>query len=281
MKRKEHRVIPLLLAIIAACVLILAGCLGAGSGLSIKDGTSELDGVTGKITRATSTVNERTGSTLFDVDVDFTNNSDIDVMQVQYRLICEDKQGNMLDDFTFTYNGQDKAMAPGESATDNKGYQKKLDGTAARMRLELVSITSAEEMPPVRLPQKGEYLYRFLMSRGAPDITVVQPTSIVVGIDQGGFLQEATFNTPETLPQAVDALAKVRIGDETGEFVTDNYNYILVEYGDQYYGASLNLYNLETSAYGNYHIYQLEDLGALLSMTTANLTPVSRYGGGS
>ena len=87
MKRKEHRVIPLLLAIIAACVLILAGCLGAGDGLSIKDGTSELDGVTGKITRATSTVNERTGSTLFDVDVDFTNNSDIDVMQVQYRLI--------------------------------------------------------------------------------------------------------------------------------------------------------------------------------------------------
>ena len=51
MKRKEHRVIPLLLAIIAACVLILAGCLGAGSGLSIKDGTSELDGVTGKLSR--------------------------------------------------------------------------------------------------------------------------------------------------------------------------------------------------------------------------------------
>lgn len=279
MKRRACRTVSLLVTGVAVLFLVLAWCAMTRT-LDLEGGTSELDGVTGRIANVSTTFNEKTGATLFDFDVDISNDSDIDVMQVQYRLICLDKQGDELDDFAFTYNGQDKALAPGESVSDHKAFRTEFDGKVAGLKLELMGITSAEEMPPVRLPKVGEYLHEYLMAGGAPDITVVQPVSIVVGIDQGGFLQEATFDSPETVREAADALAKVKVGRETSEFVTDNYNYILIDFGeDQVHGLRLNLYNLEASAYENYHAYELEGLDALWSLAVERAEPVGQLGG--
>lgn len=133
------------------------------------------------------------------------------------------------------------------------------------------------------LPEKGEPLYRTMMlSSGMPDITETLPSAIRVGIDQGGYLREALFDTPESVQAAAEALAKVRVGDEIDEFVTDNYNYIEVEYDNEFFHASLNLYNLEMTANGEWHIYKLDDLGDLWELAVENAVEVEgSYDAGS
>ena len=258
-----------------ACLFALAGCGSAQPEPVAQPSASTLDGVSVELESVSMEYREKTGSTIFQVETKVTNGSDVDIMQVEYELSCLDAQGTVLDTFTCTYNGGDKALAPGESVIDEKGFQKKLDGEAATMGLELLSVTTAEEMPPVRLPQTGEYLYETLMlGAGMPDITKVKPDAIRFGIDQGGYLREALFDKGEPLDEAITAFSQIKVGDEVDEFVTDNYNYIELEFGGTFYHVNLNLYNLEASAYDNWHIYQLENLEPLWNLAEANAVEV-------
>lgn len=105
-----------------------------------------------------------------------------------------------------------------------------------------------------------------MMARGMPEPTVDTLSALRVGIDQMGYLREATF-TGDDLADAIDAFKLIQVGEETNEFVTDNYNYIVLEFADgESYTASINLRSLELSTYNNYHIYALENLGTLWAM---------------
>ena len=81
-------------------------------------------------------------------------------------------------------------------------------------------------------------------------------------IDQGGYGRTATFTEGEELDRAVELLCGIQIGEESNEWVTDNYNWIGITWADgSHSGISLNLSNLEYSIHSSLHTYELEHLG--------------------
>ena len=261
----------LLAVVVTLCVLALSGCTRS---LETSEGVTEVDGVTVELMSAD--VKMDGDLSRFETKTKITNGSDQGIMLVEIHMTVLDKQGNNLFDLNAVYNGETKAIAPGESVIYERPFQRVLDGQAYSVNIDLLSVTTAEELPPVQLPEQGEPLYQYLMNDGMPDITQTTPKSITVGIDQEGYLREAVFDTPSTAKQAADAFAEITVGEEFNEFVTDNYNYIVIEFEDgQYYGAHLNLHNLEVNANGAIHIYELEGLGTLWDMAVDNAHDVN------
>lgn len=128
------------------------------------------------------------------------------------------------------------------------------------VRLSILSVKTAEELPPVHVPKAGEYLYQALDNEHVQNITGEMPVMFDLWIDRGGARSEGEITDPDTIRSLVDAFIKIRIREETDEFVTDNYNGFSMTFADgEQYSVSLNLYNLEYNIYGTYHIYRLGD----------------------
>ena len=80
-------------------------------------------------------------------------------------------------------------------------------------------------------------------------------------VDQGGYGRTATFTKGEALDRAVELFCAIQIGEESGEWVTDNYNWIRLTWEDgSYTGISLNLANLEYFVHSTSHTYELNGL---------------------
>ena len=264
----------ILTAILTALVLqIFSGC---GNELTLVRESSELDGVTVTIEKVEIEKN-RAGSTIFQPRVRIENNAAEGVMEVSFNLICLDKKGNELETFHCSYNGQDRAIAPGETLSyDVRGFQKVLDGEAAAMSVRLTGWKSETELPPIHLPQPGERLREALSDEHFAHMDEAPPIRLTVRIDRGGWLRQAVFEEPKDLATALAAFDGIRIGEETYSFVTDNYNGILLDWpdGESTY-ISLNLYSLEIYVYRQEHLYSLEGLGTLLSLATDRLEDVT------
>lgn len=85
-------------------------------------------------------------------------------------------------------------------------------------------------------------------------------------MDQGGYGRTAAFGEGDALDWAVELLCEIKIGEESGEWVTDNYNWISLKWADgSYTGISLNLSNLEYWAHSTPHTFELEKLGEFWS----------------
>lgn len=126
--------------------------------------------------------------------------------------------------------------------------------------LGMVSV-SAEETPSVSLPQKGDYLYQAVNKEYLQNIREEQPVEIILRIDHMGAGEVADITDPDTIQQMVDLFCEIRIGDETQEWVTDNYNGVQFIFADgTKEGISLNLKNLELSVSKEYRMYELVDL---------------------
>ena len=107
----------------------------------------------------------------------------------------------------------------------------------------------------------GEYLYLALGDEKLARIKEEPPVELSFHVDQGGYGRTAVFNEGEALDQAVELLCQIKIGEESGEWVTDNYNWISLEWED---GSgkviSLNLRNLEYMVQSVPYTYKLENL---------------------
>lgn len=264
----------LLPGVLLIMIFILTAC---GGNLKVTQKSSELNDVTATLS-SIKTSEVPNGSTVFEPEVTITNNSNENIMEVTYELKFFDKDGNEVTEILQTYNGQDKAIAPGETVSaEARGFQDTLDAPARTVTIEVTKVKNDTEVPPVKLPQKGEYLYEAVNNKKINNIKGEAPVRFIVGIDQGGYLREAVFEKEDDIQTAVDAFTTIKIGDETEESVTDNYNYIVMEWADGTSdGLSLNLHNLEISIYNKYHIYELEDLAALWSLAEANAEEVVR-----
>ena len=92
------------------------------------------------------------------------------------------------------------------------------------------------------------------------------PVALSFHVDQGGYGRTATFKAGDALDKAVALFCAIQIGEESGEWVTDNYNWIEFEWEDgSHTGISLNLYNLEYYVHSTQHTYDLESLDAFWS----------------
>ena len=151
--------------------------------LDTSSATAEMDGVTFEVTNAQLGEPNEYGGVPVHVEVAITNNSDENVTKVSYNMVCVDEQGNEIFTAAVPFVDSDGIIAPGETVVDVQDYTHAVNGVAYAMNIEALQVATAAELPPVTMPEKGQYLYEYLMTTGMPDITQTTPASITVGID--------------------------------------------------------------------------------------------------
>lgn len=252
--------------IASALVLLLSMTMLSGCGFPLKrfDAVQERDGVRLTLKNASARKKGQYRVTFFTYDLVIENLSDVGIMQVNYDLIVYDRDGNELESFPLRYYGETSVIAPGEKyKIHSDNLRRKLDRNAAALGIQLKEVYDEQELPIVVLPQKGQYLYEVTGNAKLANIKNDPPCEIRFGIDRGGYLREAVFTDEAEIAEAVKLLTQIRIGEETNEFVTDNYNYISLLWADgSKAGISLNLYTFELNVRGTVHGYKLDGLGA-------------------
>ena len=272
-----------LVEILLSILMLLGWLVGepASPVIPISQGVAEGDGAVVRLVEATAADVESLQD-VFEVGtvVEIENTSDVPLMQVVYTVSLLDENGEVLRSYGETYTATDGAIEPGEKRVDvQQGCRWKDDGSPISLAIGIGTVSTIEEMPPVHLPERGEPLYAALGDEHLANIANEPPVSITVGIDQGGYLREAVYDTPDGVARMVGLFCKARIGAPTEEWVTDNYNYIWFEWADGTgSGISINLANLEFSAYGTYYMYELEDLGEFWSQAESDAVEVEYRG---
>ena len=231
-----------------ALLLSLAGC-GIGRRLAVGQGSASQEGVTVTLKKASAKRKRVPASYEYAFSGIIENNSDESVMKVIYTFSLYDKNGEEFRSFAEVYDGVDKGIPP----------HGKID-------------FSLDGVPPARLPQPGEYLYQALGSEKLAAIREHPPTEISLHVDQGGYGRTATFGEGALLDEAMELFCAIKIGEETDQWVTDNYNWIRLtwEDGTETY-ISLNLHSLEYVAHSSPHMYALEHLDAFWSFAAGYL----------
>ncbi len=239
-------------------ILMLCGCGGKVKlGESYKD-----DDIRAELTGVEIDKNKGTGSTIFESKVKLVNEGEEEITRVTYKLVCYAKDGTQLGYYSFTYNGNDTAIEPGGSVTDERGFQDNFEKEAYRMEIVDISAETIEEVPLVHLPQAGESLPEALAEPHMTNIETEPPVAIDIVIDHGGVREVAAVTDEATIRELVDAFAGATIAKETQEFVTDNYNSVSFTFADgTTKSISLNRTNLEVSFSNNYFLYELNDFG--------------------
>ena len=230
--------------------------------LEIINSPSTLDGVTVTLESASALRNPETGGFTYTFSGTLENNSDEGVMQVIYTFALIDENGEEFRSFGIVYDGEDKALQPNAKAGffhDEIKWGKQ--SIPAAVEIGISNVKTETELPPAHVPETGEYLYQALGDDKLANIKVEPPAELSFHVDQGGYGRTARFKEGEALDKAVELLCAIRIGEESGEWVTDNYNGIGLEWGDgSYTGISLNLSNLEYWVHTTPHTYELEHL---------------------
>ena len=259
------------IAVIPAAVLILSLC---ACGKLSYNSSSSLDGVTAEIENVRTKVNKR-NSTLFDTEIKITNGSEKEVMKVDYDLTVFDKAGNELHTFKFSYMDPEQSLKPGENAVDKCGFQQVLEGKPSKVTVAVTKIHGIDEISPVKFPEKGEYLYKSLNDDNLANIDASLPSAVFIRIDQGGYERVADLREEEDIRKAVDLFTEIKIGNETGVAVTDNYNFVGFTFADgTEKGISLNLKNLEVVFNSEYRIYELDDFDEFWSFAESVVVEV-------
>lgn len=220
--------------------------------------------------------NKKTGSMIFTVDTRLTNHSDTGIMEITYKMYFLDKNGEEMNTVTGIYNGQDTPLRPDGSVLHQRSGQFRADNKPKGITVEVLSVKTEEEMPPIHVPKEGDPLYLCLSDHHLENIKEEMPVSVKFRIDHGGNLDEAVLDSPEIIREFVDRFTQVRIEKEFDMWVTDNYNGISMLFSDgEDVIIDLNLRNLEYIIYGQEHIYTLMDDDPLWEMVYGLVKPVN------
>ena len=242
---------------------IITGGPGAEEGaieLEIMGSPAEQSGVIVTLTKAEAVKND-TGYT-YSFSGTIENNSDEGIMEVVYTFSLREENGEEFRSFGITYDGGDTAISPhGKIDFDYDDIRWGLQSVPAAVSIGVSSIKTETELPPVHVPKTGEYLYMALGDEKLENIKNEPPVELEFYVDHGGAGRAAVFKEGELLDRAVELFCDIKIGEESGEFVTDNYNWISLTWADgSVSNISLNLNNLEYSVHSTIHTYQLENL---------------------
>ena len=235
------------LAIVMAAVLaVFTGC---GSDLKISGGSATQEGVTVTLEKAAAQKKTEPSRYEYSFSGTIENNSDVGVMRVIYTFSICDKDGEEFRSFGIPYDGVDEPIPPhGVVSFSHDGIKWGAQSVPASVSIGISSVQTENELPPAHIPQKGEYLYEALGDDKLANVKTEPPAELAFHIDQGGYGRTAVFTSEnsELLDKALDLFCRIRIGEETGEMVTDNYNWISLTWKDGSKSSiSLNLRNLE------------------------------------
>ena len=165
------------------------------------------------------------------------------------------------------YDGEDEAIPPHTTIPFSlENIRWGAQSVPASVSIDIGSVKTESELPPVTLPKAGDYLYRAVGDENLANISEEHPVELLLHIDQGGYGRTALFKEGEKLDKAIELLCGIKIAEEAEGWVTDNYNWIRLvwEDGSDTY-ISLNMYNLEYPVHSNFHVYTLENLDAFWS----------------
>lgn len=241
--------------------------------LEIIGSPATLDGVTVTLERATAEKSPETGAFTYTLAGTLENNSDEGIMRVVYTFAFIDVNGEEFRSFGLVYDGEDAAIAPhGKIDFYRDDIKWGKQSVPAAVRIGVSSVQTEAELPPARVPRAGAYLYQALGDEKLANILEEPPVELSFHVDQGGYGRTATFHEGDALDRAVELLCAIRIGEESGEWFTDNYNGIWITWKDgSHTGISLNLDKLEYSIHSSLHTYSLENLEAFWSYCAAYL----------
>ena len=240
--------------------------------LEIRNSPVSKDGVTVTLDTATAKGDKTGFEYTFSGTIE--NTSDEGIMQVIYTFALIDENGEEFRSFGEVYDGEDTALSPHEkTGFFHDGVKWGKQSVPAAVAIDISSVKTEAELPPAHIPQKGEYLYQALGDEKLARIKEEPPVELSFHVDQGGYGRTATFTEGEGLDRAVELFCGIQIGDESGEWVTDNYNGIYITWKDgSYSGISINLHNLERSIHSRIHTYELEHLDEFWSYAAGYLT---------
>ncbi len=258
-KRSFSAAIALLMLV--GLLLALTGC-GIGKSLRIDTAAASRDDVTVTLKKATAIRRNVPARYEYSFSGIIENNSDVGVMKVIYTFSLYDKDGNEFRSFGDTYDGVDTAIPPhGKVEFSIKGVKWGAQSVPVSVSIGIGSVQTETELPPVTIPQPGEPLYLVLGDANLANIRENPPAELAFHVDQGGYGRTATFEKGAELDRAVELLCAIRIGAETDEWVTDNYNWIRLRWEDESETyISLNLRNLELNIHSSPHVFALEHL---------------------
>ena len=226
-----------------------------------------LEGVTVTLDKATAVKDQKPERFTYTFSGTLENNTDEGIMQVIYMFALIDENGEEFRSFGEMYDGEDAAIPPHTKIDfTHDGIRWGPQSVPAAVKIGISSVKTESELPPAHIPRTGEYLYQTLGDEKLANILNEKPAELSFHVDQGGYGRTATFQAGAALDRAVELFCAIRIGEESGEWVTDNYNWIWFTWEDgSHSGISLNLNNLEYFVHTTPHTYVLENLGAFWS----------------
>ena len=245
--------------------LFITGCQKA-SGFKTEEKGIEIE-----LLNINTKKNEKTGSTVIQLDTRLTNRSDKKITSIKYELQLYDEKDELIKSYSHTYYGEDKSLDPGSSVDDYYGFQDKLERDPKTFKLAILETKDIDELPLIHLPLPDEYLYEAI---GLNNIKENLPVKIVFRIDRMGAQDIATIEDEETIRKAIEYFCIIKIDKESGVFVTDNYNSVSFYFNDgSEKHINFNLYNLEIHTYTGEHTYELKDLEAFWSFCASLASP--------
>ena len=190
-----------------------------------------------------------------------TNNSSEPIMRVRFLCRMHFPDSDKTETVSREWYGEETAVAPGNTITAKiPGFQLPHEMKPDRVSIEITEISTVSQLPPVRLPKAGDYLYQAMNDQRLAGIAEKPPVRITRVIDRMGMQTRTEFTAGKQLEEAVRAFMKIRISAKPGMFVTDNYNRIIFTWED---GSEtvirLLLKNLDYTVTGITHIYALEN----------------------
>ncbi len=273
----KRLLIALLMFVVITNAWALAGAPGGRAGsspdeaeeraLEIIGCPATLDGVTVTLEKATAVKNQKPEGFTYSFTGALENNSDEGIMQVIYTFSLIDENGEEFRSFGEVYDGMDSAMPP-HSRIDftHDGIKWGKQSVPAAVKIGIASVKTETELPPAHVPEPGEYLYQALGDEKLANIREEKPVELSFHVDQGGYGRTAAFRAGEALDRAIELFCAIRVGPESGEWVTDNYNWIAFTWRDgSHTGISLNLNNLEYFVHSTPHTCGLDNLDAFWS----------------
>ena len=228
--------------------------------LEIIDSPAEQRGVTVTLSEAKAQRDDIGYSYSFSGTIE--NNSDEGIMEVIYSFALYDEAGEKFRSFNIVYDGEDTSIAPGTKIDfSHEDIRWGLQSVPASVSIGIYSVKTDTELKPAHVPKPGDYLYQTLDDEKLANIKNEPPVKLAFHVDHGGFGRTAVFTEGEGLDRAVELFCEIKIAGESGEFVTDNYNWISITWADgTTSGIGLNLNNLEYSVHSTFHTYSLENL---------------------
>lgn len=249
------------------CMITLTGC---ASKVDVKTDDPKTDEPVGKVETGVSAVltsinedhDSKNDFSLMSADVLIKNDSDIGIMSVRGKIFLYDANGDVMYEYPFSFNGQDTPIAPGGEKSISLLFRLPGQGGVKQASVIIIETKDEVELPPKHVPQQGEYLYQAVNNDYINNMGNNRPVKITVIIDHGGDRSFAVYDSSPDLDDMIINFMKIKIGEESYSFVTDNYNSVVFEFADGTEASiSLNLTDLEISIYGTMRLFKLTDLG--------------------